>query len=316
MEVMKTRQLKWDELANIQFDLLIAAGDDAFSLSREYSTFRISQRLFIKPSQPGFFNLSAGKETSVTDHTLIELSPEKSDLLMQRLGSLLEKCGNDEITLLVDYTGMSKVWYAAVINYLMINEKYCNRIRVYFLHISSARQHAAGRRKSSAARPVLKSAAAAKKVRKHKALLVGLDATPSHALALMKKLRPDKLVILYPEPGTDAAVTGKLLQSNQKIIQKAGAGNILPYPAHDIEKTEEIISSLAFDLRLNHKVFLAPLGARMLSLVCFILYTRFPDVEVWVSNQPEHSLKTQASHDSPSIFEVVFARGDASEWEE
>lgn len=316
MDVLQACQVEWNDLENKQYDLVITS-EDADHLSNWLpvkDTAGKCFRLAIKHEKPGLLkNRKDYESIGRPGFELIELEEERSDKLMQYLGSFLERSGKKELCLLVDYTGMSKTWYAAIINYLMMSDTFCNKITIYFAYFPSRSASVPKRSFLTTAKPLLRSETGQGKDHNRKALLVGLGLDHEEAERLVKKIDPQVLYLFYAEPGIDSAYTAKVLQLNQKVIKKAGVGNLVAYPIHDMEKTEEIISSLAFDLRLNHKVFLAPLGGRILSLTCLLIFSKFPDIEVWTTSKDNESIQEELPVRNPVVLETIFVKEEESE---
>jgi hypothetical protein len=57
--------------------------------------------------------------------------------------------------------------------------------------------------------------------------------------------------------------------------------NIFRHPLGDLQFTSNLLISLYSGLRDDYRVILAPLGVKPFCLLCLLLASRFPDVDVW-----------------------------------
>ena len=64
-------------------------------------------------------------------------------------------------------------------------------------------------------------------------------------------------------------------------LRKVGRGYVIPHPLDDLEMTMNLLASLCGRLSTGSRVILAPLGVKPFSLLCLLLATRFPFLDVW-----------------------------------
>lgn len=312
MELSKAGQISLEELSRMHFHaFFFADGSENRSGSlHALSCIRASRMILLTPVENRLLKKHRKASSfSAPGFEHLELEMHQSGRLTGLMDSIIKASRNKEIAILFDYSEMPKAWYAGLFEYLMKNDLPCTRLTICFSYVPAAYQRSVGFSFHTSARPLV-SGSHINDRNDQKALVLGLGFAPEKALYLVRKIKPRSVFLLYADPTLDPEYTRQILKLNQKLIQTAGPSRLIPYPLDDAEKTEEIVSALAFDLRLSHKVLLAPLGPKIFTLICLMLYAKFPDIEIWSTG----SAKDHVHHDfplhKPLVIKSVFVRED------
>ncbi len=315
MELAKAGQVSIEECSKMQFHAFLFADE---SEPRSYflrisSLIKASRIVLLTPVE----NRLLKKHRRVSSFSVpglehIELEIQQSGKFTGFFDSLLKTCRSKEITILFDYSGIPANWYAGLFEYLLKNDLPCSRLTICFSYFPAAYKAPAGFSFLKSVRPLVPGSKV-KNGNIQKALIIDLGFYPEKAVYLIRKLKPSSVFLLYVDPSLNPEYTRKILQLNQKLIHIAGPSRLIPYPLNDAEKTEEIISSLAFDLRLSHRVFLAAFGPKIFTLICLLLYTKFPDLEIWSISPAEDHAQHEFPLPQPLVIKSVFTREDDSD---
>lgn len=312
MELSKAGQISLEELSRIYFHaFFFADGSENRSGSLHASSgIRASRIIHLKPVEKRLLKKHRkASSCSVPGIEYLELEVQQSGKLTRLMDSIIKSSRSKEIAILFDYSEMPKAWYAGLFEYLMKNDLPCTRLTICFSYVPAAYRRSVGFSFLKSARPLL-SGSTINDRNDQKALVIGLGFAPEKALYLVRKIKPRSVFLLYADPALDPEYTRQILQMNQKLIQMAGPSRLITYPLDDAEKTEEIVSSLAFDLRLSHKVLLAPLGPKIFTLICLMLYAKFPDIEIWSAGSAKDHVQHDFPLQNPLVIKSVFVRED------
>ncbi len=315
MELAKAGQVSLEELSKIQFYAFFFADGSyprssflltsaSIKASRTILLKQVENRILKKHWKISPFSVSGLEQ--------LELKVQQGGKLMEYFDSILKTCRSKEIAILFDYSEMPETWYAGLFEYLLKHDLPCSRLTICFSYVPVTYRAPAGGSFFKSARPLIHGS----KVNNgniQKALIMDLGFSPQKALYLIRKIKPHSVFLLYPDPALNLEYTGKILQLNQSLILKAEPSHLVPYPIQDTEKAEEIISSLAFDLRLSYRVLLAPLGPKIFTLLCLMVYARFPDIEIWSTGSAEDLAQHEFPLHDPLVIKSVFTREDDSD---
>ncbi len=216
-----------------------------------------------------------------------------------------------EINIIVDYSCMTKKWYASIISELVKNEEDKNVYNLFFSYTPAVFRPEA---KSRAFR-LKESIPVNKDVNQDKgkpvALIIGLGTDKKKAEYIARNIKHQELVLMYADPAINREYVINLLQNNQDLINSVEIRNFINFPIHNLEKINRILVNLVLELRLNYKVVIAPVGPKVFTLVSLLISSRYPDVEVkgFSSGGNENtSLKEPASN--PIILKTTFSNLD------
>jgi hypothetical protein len=284
MDFVNFRQVELPDLLNNHFDLVIAASGYE---TRSISFFNDNQLNAAKKVAFAFCEKSLETTRKYNDKAfiekgfdLIQASGEDHNVILNFLKLELRKIQKEKINILIDYSSMTRKWYAAIIHFLVAEQLECNKLHAYFTYTPA--QINLTRKDSSIL--YAESVLPVPSFRHNNlplTLIIGIGINSDKATHLIKKLNPDHLVLLYADPGFERSFVETVLKNNHKLIESVEIRHIVNYPAHDIEKTYQILKDICFELRAKHNIIIAHLGPKVLSFSSILLNISYPYVDIW-----------------------------------
>jgi hypothetical protein len=225
-------------------------------------------------------------------------------LLDQILSTLLfEKA----VSVLVDYSCMTKVWYATIINYFMNKYSEIEKLNVTFSYSPSSFSAPMPPMPNKYMGPI-PGIYRVSTSSKPTALILGLGYEKDAAKGIVEYLDPKVTYAFYSKPALDARFEGIVEENNDSLIRSLGVENIFTHPINDLKTTDSLLSSLCVNLRKTHRVILAPLGPKPFALMCFLVATKYLDIDVWrVSSGASGNIYDRLPADvNPIICKITF----------
>ena len=317
MEYLLAEQVPFDQLYIVDFDLIIAV-----SGYEERCTYLVDK---IKTGDALCRVLAFSEKKN-------ELSRPGNDVRFRELGfEFTEQSGNEcpeteellteiidsgksQINILVDYSCMTKLWYASILNYFSTAELDFKRVSVFFSYTGALYSEPQKPGPLKIAEPIgcrMPVITSSKPV----ALVMGLGYEKERADMLTSSMNPDNIYVFYADPSDDQRFVEKVYINNFRLIDSLHRDQVITYPIRDLRKIDELLTDLCLDLRLEYRVILAPLGPKPFSLCCLLLAARYPDIEVWrISAGKAERPYDRKAHGEPLIYKIMF--GQEEDYEE
>ena len=284
MEFINSRQIGVEIVEKEHFDIfIVAAGYESRSVSL-VENYEVKAENKIAFAYCKYENKSAREKNNkiLQNHgfSFITLPGHESASIGKEILTLLENLKKKNISILIDYSCMTKSWYSSMINIFLTETEDERNLDVYFSYTSAL----FSRLKKFSFTPNFKSVSIGVNIidpGKPTALIVGLGIEKGIADGFIKKLKPDLIYLMCADPYPDDAYIHKVLQNNQDLINRIDIGNLLNYPLNDLNRITDILTVTALKLRLKYNVVIASLGPKIFSLISFLLASRCPDVNVW-----------------------------------
>jgi hypothetical protein len=283
MKLAATQQMPEAELATKQFDIFIAASGyeqrgvhciRTFAVDRipKRTAFGFSDRITSQRQDNDREFERAGIPVLVADG-------DSGEVLRQWLASAFSEFNSNPTRILVDYSSMTRTWYAAIIESILTSETN-HQIECVFSY--SVSEFTAPRYRSSNASvgpiPHFCSLGAPDKP---SALMIGLGYEEERALGLVEYLDPAYTCAFYTDPAIDQRFRDAVLANNEAFLTKLPRERLYPYPVADLQRTGDMLNSVCRALLEDYRVILAPLGMKPFSLLCLLLATKLPEADVW-----------------------------------
>ena len=139
------------------------------------------------------------------------------------------------------------------------------------------------------------------------ALVMGLGYEKQRAEFLQKSVNPHETYCFYADPVHDDRYVEKVYMNNFRLIDSLHKTHVFAYPMRDMDKTDQLLTSLCLDLRMQRRIILAPLGPKPFTLLSMLQAARYPDIEVWrVSAGKMESTYDRIPTGEPLIYRVEF----------
>ncbi|MGJ8643690.1 MAG: hypothetical protein ACSHX9_09805 [Luteolibacter sp.] len=288
MKLSSAIQTDLTEIEDLDFDLLLAAS--GFEARATFGSEKaLETAVFRRKIALGFPDRITGSRQENDESfkslgfDLVQGDGNRQEIVRDVLSeTLASRSANTALfRVLVDYSSMTKTWYAAVLNWVREIDNSELTIEVYFFY--SCSNYSAPR----AAAPnsyagAIKGFSSLRSPRCPTALIVGLGYQTERAVGLVEYLEPDETHLFYTDPASDKRFVKAVTKNNSALIENLGEGRVFNYPYSNLRTTSLLLASLALGLARTHRLILAPLGPKPFSLLCLLLAYEHPDsIDVW-----------------------------------
>ncbi len=215
-----------------------------------------------------------------------------------------------ELTILLDYSCMTKPWYASFIDYFSRVQLPYMKVNVLFSYTNSVYVEPKKPKPLRIAESLgygVQGIMAGKPL----ALVMGLGYEKDRAEFLRKSMDAAKTYCLYADPCNDERFVEKVYINNFKLIDSLHKTEVITYPLDDLEKTDSLLTDLCLDLRMNYRIILAPLGPKPFALICMLVGARYPDIEIWrVGAGKLESVYDRLPEGEPIVYRVEYGNDE------
>ena len=313
MELILSEQVPFDELYTTGFDLVIASSGYenrcTYLVDRLGRIDAVKRVLAFRDKTKDLSRPENDRRFRELDFTFIDQSGDECIDAEKLIGDLPAGTGKSR-NVLIDYSCMTKVWYASLIDYFINADLLRGRLTAYFSYSGSEYSEP---KKTRTPRIVEPLGCSKSKLISHKpvALVLGLGYEKDRAEMLYRSLEPEQTYVFYADPTDDDRFVEKVYVNNFSLIDKLHRNQVINYPIRDLGKIDELLTGLCLDLRLSYRVILAPLGPKPFSLCCLLLAARYPDIEVWrISAGPSERLYERKGRGDPLVYKAVFSEDE------
>ncbi len=229
-------------------------------------------------------------------------------LNIEELTAFLPPGKKSELRILVDYSCMTKPWYASFIDYFSRAETSWRKVEILFSYTRSSYMEPKKPKPLRVAEPLgygSRGMMAGKPI----ALVIGLGYEKDRAEFLRKAVDPEETYCLYADPTSDRRFVEKVYINNFKLIDSLHKSHVISYPLEDMTRTRNILTDLCLQLRLNYRIIMAPLGPKPFALLSMLVHSRYPDIEIWrVGAGKLESVYDRIPEGEPLVYRVEFGR--------
>jgi hypothetical protein len=311
MELAQISQVGYRSLRSEKIDFLIAAsGYQARSTHLAGMNLAPGARKYMLSfSEEDHHELRQRHDSAFLEmgFRIFKASPDKPEEVDDLIKEICNTSSGKEITLLVDYSCMPRLWFACILDSLTRNDFRARKIKVFFSYTPKKFSLKTGKNTLKYLGPMIFSKDDLKKS-KPIALVAGLDNSFKSTLELIHKLNPSTILAFIPENSRDPEYTASVIESNKKLLEILNKNNIIRYEALDPESINSILTSRCLDLRLKHEVVIVPQGPKSFSLVASLLSIRYPDIKLWeiIKSGGPADPNNGAAEGEPVVLQVTF----------
>jgi hypothetical protein len=307
MRLTESVQCTIDEVAALDLDLVVAgSGYETRStfvpshLARE----RIAQGVALGFADRKVLNRHENDHWFGTSgYEMLEAEGNSDSVIRALLSEALVRIDRP-VRVLIDYTSMTRVWYAGALNALRDLTTRAPRVDVYFTYAPSKFSRPRKPMPNEHIGPVPGFSGLDLPDRRS-ALVIGLGYEQGRALGLAEYVEAAETFTFHADPALDPKFVEAVLRSNGPLLDRLGPERSFTYPLADLRSTAAKLGSLALGLSgQGYRVILAPLGPKPFSFLCFLLATQYKGLDVWRVSAGT-SGKT---YDRPPIGEVLVCR--------
>jgi hypothetical protein len=316
MELIFAHQVGFNHLKDREFNYFIAASgyEDRCTYLMDNVNINAPNKIVLAFDDKKDFLFRKKNDTRFNDEgfAFIEESGRNNTKILELLEGIFNN-GLESLSILIDYSCMSKIWYSAILQYLISNESSISNLEVYFSYTSAIFSEPL----ESPRTPVFSSPVSLLKssidTSKPLALIIGLGYEEYLTRDFLDKLEYDILYAFYSDPAFDSRYVDRVIKNNQKILRRLPPECIYKYPIEDFRATDALLTNLSIRLRLNFRVSILPVGPKPFTLSSLLLAARYPDIEVWSIDQGHASTSySRNPAGEPVVCKVLFSNDEES----
>ncbi len=283
MDFLDSQQVSAKSLESVDFELFVAVSGNEYRCTYLAEKLSLAARhkvvLASTEKSKDSIRKKNDKYFRTESFNCLEISGNQNDKLKLFLKDHFTVTEKKSLNLLIDYSCMTKTWYASISNVLQEMESKVNEIKVYFAYTPVKYEEAI---KSRSIKKIESGFSPGNlSPSKPTALIIGLGIEKSTVEHIIKYLQPDLTILMYSDPAIDDRYTQAIFHTNQDLIHKMDARNLINYPLTDANAINEILTSKCVELRLFYNIVIAPLGPKVFALNAYLLSNRYPDIFVW-----------------------------------
>ena len=283
MELVHNYQVKFEELNTERIDFFIAASgyQKRCTYLAENLCLTNTEKLLITFDEKHRPELRSENERVFKDLEFYSITsaPDDNTEIEKLLGKMCSVISRQELNILIDYSCMSKVWYATIIDFFIRNEPGARRINIYLSYTPKKNNAFPVKSKWKSLDPVLPQS---KKEKKGVpvSLVTGINSNLEPSLDLIEEVKPANIFAFVPSFSHDTEYYNKLMDFNRPLLEKIRPEKILKYPAQRPDQICSMLTSVCLDLRIDHDVLLVPQGPKTFALSAILLSMRYPDIKI------------------------------------
>jgi hypothetical protein len=311
MQLESFRQVNMDYINSIEIDAIIA------SSGYERRSVYIPN-IFSKKQVPSLiaFGFTDRKVLSrkANDKRLKEIGysiylSNGSDysIIREKIDNLLKSLKKNEVNILIDYSCMTRVWYASLLDLVLTDNYDIENINLLFAYSPAKFAPPSNMIINKHMGPLPGFCHLGLPSNKESALIIGLGYEKERAIGLAEYVEAAEIHVFYTDPSHDIRFTKTLLGNNRILLRSLPKDRIYKYSSYDLKSTNNLLTDICLELSEKYRVILAPLGPKPFSLLCLLLTARYidNDIDVWrVSSGDQSKPKDRDADGDLILYEV------------
>jgi hypothetical protein len=292
VKLKSTSQLLCDQIG-AEFDFFIGASGYERRATHAFSKLKMG-----RVPQKIIFGFTDRKTIDREDNDRIfrregcnldEFSGSDGTSVFNRISGILRESSHHEIRLFVDYSCMTRTWYAAILRAILSSHK--SKVTCCFSYSPAVFEEPHQAAPNEEVGPLL-GFCSLESTDKPTALVIGLGYEAERATGLIEYVDPVKSFVFLTDPALDERYVQSVLNNNSDLLSSLSPEQVFRHPLHDLQYTSLVLNSLYLGLRETHRVIFAPLGVKPFCLLCLLISAHNGDVDVWrvtsgVKSQPQ-----------------------------
>lgn len=226
--------------------------------------------------------------------------------LANTLRAALREASGDKLRVVIDYSCMTKTWYAAIVRELFDTGSRGIVVDVYFVY-STARYAPPGPPGVNKIAGAIAGFGHISSPLKPSALILGLGYEAVRAMGLRDYIDPKLTIAFYTDPALDENYQSAVVRNNAGLLTTLSRNLVFNYAVTDLDYANALLRNVALGLTDRYRVIVAPLGPKPFCLLSLILSAEHPDIDVWrVSVGEEIVPQERAAAGDVLMFKVTF----------
>lgn len=214
---------------------------------------------------------------SWTDFKLLEISQREISEIQKSLSEIIKKINAAELKVLIDYTSMSRAWYAAILNYLV---NFCNlRVTVDLIYATAVYKNLDLNVELGELR-IIPGCEGISLTKRHNAAIFMLGFDKYGPQRLYNLLNPNKCFGIMAAPAATYDYENTCLEKNKDFISHylGGEDKLIKLPINSIATCYDNMSQMLSPLRSEYNVSIIPFGPKPHILAAILCSFNYPNV--------------------------------------
>lgn len=282
MNTRYIKQISIEELEKLNFDLIIASsGYEARATSvAQVLSEKADKKIVFSFNDHNIHPVRLKNDTTFDQlkYRSVNANGDSSGLIINEIDDFIKSNNKPELSIIIDYSSMTRVWYGAIISYfryLNITEKV---IKVYFAY-SCAKIYEPVKKefKISHFFPIEEFCSLSVPY-VPTALITGLGYETNQTFGLKDFFDAELVYLFYTD---NNEYTQYVTNRNKDLLKKTHPKFIVPYGISDILLTKTILYDLCNTLKNSFRVIIAPCGPKIFTLISFFVASELDSIDVW-----------------------------------
>ena len=244
------------------------------------------------------------------DHCIEKIKIHNHQEISKVLDEELSIVESKDISVIVDYSCMTKSWYYTIILYLRKKELEFNSITVYFIYTPSKFTEPLEPKPNTEIAPLPGKYIVP--TDKPKALIVCLGYEQRKAEGIIEHLDPKEYYIIYSKPALDNQFVDKIESNNSTLLDRTDKKKIITFQLDDMLSLERELTSLYYLLREEYSIIIAPLGPKPFTFISMMMTIKYRDIDIWrvgSGSDINEYVREPIDENTFIISEIVFEEG-------
>jgi hypothetical protein len=236
-------------------------------------------------------------------YKLVPAGGEDYTVVHELLETICSESRQSTINLLVDYSCMTRVWYAYILYYFNTTLNYNKTINIFFSYSFSKFSPALDNLKYNLVVGPIYGFCNFSIPDKSTSLILGLGYEKIRSFGLSEYLDAETFIFYTKPEDGNSEYSFEVERQNKHLISSIKTENIYQYPISNLDTTINLIYTLCIDLIDEHRVVLAPCGPKPFSLASLIVGSKLKEIDVWrVSSGSEGNVYNREFNGNISIL--------------
>ena len=211
------------------------------------------------------------------NHELLEVSQREVISIYEKLSSVVDNCKEDNISILIDYTSMSRAWYASMLNYLV--EFSTKKITVDLTYATAIYKNLDLNVELGELR-IIPGCEGISLTKRHNAAIFMLGFDRYGPQRLYNLLNPNKCFGVMASPAATYDYENTCLEKNKDFISHylGGVDNLVKLPINSISTCYDNMSQMLSPLKSDYNVSIIPFGPKPHILAAILCSFNYPNV--------------------------------------
>ena len=275
MELEYGKQINLNSLTDYEIDVII------ISKNHEKRWDSLLNNLRLHRSYDSAFKLLLTYENELEDEVqgfkTIKPSVTNTDDITLALDSLFLSSRKEEITVLIDYSCMTKVWYYTIMLYFSQRSLGLSNAKLLFSYTPSKFSKPQLPKHNNKIEPLPGKYRIPQS--KPKALIVCLGYEEKKAEGIIDYLDPKETIIIYSKPTIDKAFSYQIETSNKDLLDKID--RVITYQFDNLVDIEGVLYSLYITLKNEYSIIIAPLGPKPFTFMAMLMSLKYNEIDIW-----------------------------------